>query len=391
VELQADGGFTGGTSERAGVEGHPKGPTGLAGRNRFGVHLEPTSKYFAGPMLVPLLTFALLAQAPAGGTSTPQLEARFADVDALVAAALSKEGGGVLRVAKPGQVLVDRAYGPYRLDDAVPIAAGTQLLSVVVLLHLVDMQTLSLDARVGTVLKDWPEDKAAITLRMLLAHTAGLSPSSACLDDRNISLEACVHEIASLPLKREPGTAVIYGGTGLQVAARMAEVASGKRWAELFREHLTAPLGLRETGFGRTANPRVAGGAQSTAGEYGKVLDVLLEGGQGHGVRLLNAASVEAIFQDQSGGAPLVNSPYSLFTGREATRPGFGVWLDRTDGHGRGLEAVCQGAYGFTAWVDRERRLDGVLLLRSDLRRVVPLEQEIRSRFRKALPVLPAQ
>src|SRR5450631_2814799 len=215
------------------------------------------------PLLFLLLVPLQLGLATPGTAAGPPADAAFGEVNALLTSALPKEGGGVLRVAQPGQVLFEKAYGGYRLDDAVPIASGTQLLSVVVLLQLVDAQRLSLDAKVSSVLRDWPADKAAITLRMLLAHTSGLQPSAACLDDRNTTLEACVQQIAGAPLRKDPGTAVIYGSTGFQVAGRMAEVATGKRWAELFRDNLTLPLGLRSTGFGRTANPRVAGGAQS--------------------------------------------------------------------------------------------------------------------------------
>ena len=335
------------------------------------------------PASLALLLLALASAPPAALQPAPDGGA--ASLEEVLATSLPKEGGGVVRVAQSPQVLFERAYGGYRLDDAVPLASGTQLLSAVVLLSLVDSQRLSLDARVASVLADWPADKTAITLRMLLSHTSGLPPSSPCLDDRNTTLSACVQQISALPLRADPGAAVIYGSNGFQVAGRMAELVSGKSWAELFRERLTQPLRLRATGFGRTANPRVAGGAQSTADEYGTVLDILLQGGTRQGVRLLSAASVEAMFQDQSGGAPLVHSPYALIPGREASRPGLGLWLDRTDGNGRGLEAVCQGIFGFTAWMDRERRLSGVLLVHSDLRRIVPLEQKLRAFFRQAV------
>jgi D-alanyl-D-alanine-carboxypeptidase/D-alanyl-D-alanine-endopeptidase len=341
--------------------------------------------WYAMPPLLLLLPLAL-GSAPPGAATSQEPDGDFAAVDSFLARELPKDGGGVLRVAQPARVLFLKAYGGYRLDDALPLAGGTQLLSVVVLLHLVDAQKLALDAPVSSVLRDWPKDKGAITLRMLLAHTSGLPPSAECLDDRNTTLEACVRQIAAVPLRKDPGTAVLFGGTGFQVAGRMAEVATGKSWADLFREHLTGPLALKATGFGRSANPRVAGGAQSTAGEYGRVLDLLIQGGETAGVRILNPASVDAMFQDQSGGAPLVQSPYALLSGREASRPGLGLWLDGTDGHGRGVEAVCQGTFGFTAWVDRDRQLGGVLLVQSDLRRVVPLEQEIRAQFRKAVP-----
>ncbi len=333
--------------------------------------------------------FALLLLALPVAPDTPlqpASEAGLAPVEALLSAALPKEGGGVLRVAQPGHILFERAYGGYRLDDSIPLAAGTQLLSTVVLLSLVDAHQLDLDAKVASVLTTWPKDKAAITLRMLLAQTSGLPPSVPCLDNRDSTLEACVQQIAETPLRKDPGTAVVYGATGFQVAGRMAEVVSGKSWGDLFRQRLTLPLRLRATGFGRTANPRISGGAQSTADEYGAVLELLLQGGTRQGVRLLSAATVDAMFQDQSGGAPLVHSPYALLPGREASRPGLGVWLDRTDGQGGGVEAVCQGTFGFTAWMDRERNLAGVLLVRGELKRIVPLEQQLRAWFRQAMP-----
>jgi serine-type D-Ala-D-Ala carboxypeptidase/endopeptidase len=341
------------------------------------------------PTLLLTAALALLRFAPDAGGG-PEAEASALDLvtqkaDALLTGTLPREGGGVLRVARPSRVLFEKAYGGYRLDDAVPISSGTLLLSTVVLLQLVDAQKLTLETRVSSVLRDWPPDKAAITLRMLLAHTSGLAPTARCLDERNTTLEACVREISQAALRRDPGTAVIYGSTGYQVAGRMAEVVTGRSWAELFREHLTRPLGLPATGFGRTANPRIAGGAQTTAGEYGSVLDLILAGGVRDGVRLLSVAAVDAMFQDQSNGAPLVQSPYALFPGREASRPGLGLWLDRVDGQGHGLEALCQGAFGFTAWMDRERRLGGVLLVKGDLRHLVPVEQELRALFRQAV------
>lgn len=343
--------------------------------------------------LAPLLLL-LAGSASESGTARPEasqsVPLAFAEVDALLTQALPAEGGGVFRVAEPGRVLFEKAYGGYRLDDAIPISTGTQLLSAVVLLRLVDGGTLSLDTRVSTVLRDWPADKGAITLRMLLAQTSGLAPSSRCLDDRNTTLEACVREIAQLPLRRDPGTAVISGSTGFQVAGRMAEVAAGKSWAQLFRDGLTTPLRLRATGFGRTANPRIGGGAQSTAGEYGRVVDLLLAGGERDTVRLLSRAAVDAIFQDQSGGVPLVHTPYALVPGREAFRPGLGVWLQRPDGKEGGGEALCQGAFGFTAWLDRGRRVGGVLLVKGELRRILPLEAQLRERLAKLGPP-PAQ
>jgi CubicO group peptidase (beta-lactamase class C family) len=308
---------------------------------------------------------------------------RFAAVDALLQGALPAWGGGVLRVEQNGQLLFERAYGGYKSSDAVPIAAGTRLISTVLLLSLVREGILSLDAPVRTVLPSWPADKRAITLRMLLAQTSGLPARSPCLDDRATSLPACVQQIAATPLRQEPGTGFIYGGTSLQVAGRMAELATGKSWEEIFRTRLADPLQLKATGWGPTTNPRIAGGAQTTAAEYSRVLRQLLPGAD---PALLSEPLREEILADQTRGLPLVQTPFQLAPGREGLRAGLGVFRERIAPDGRALEVLCQGMFGFTGWVDRERDLTGVLLVHGKLEQVWPVEEKLRALVRAAVP-----
>ena len=327
------------------------------------------------------------APAPDGGTSSAASRtgtpADFGEVDALLAQSLPTWGGGVLRVEQDDAVIFERAYGGYTTVDAVPIGSASKLLSTLVILTLVREGFLSLETPSGALVPGWPKDKAGITLRTLLAQTSGLPARSDCLETRAMTLAACTQEIARIPLRAPPGKAFIDGGAGFQVAGRMAELASGKPWALLMQTRLMDPLGLHSTGFGRTDNPRIAGGAQANAAEYARALRQLLPGASPD---LVGPALREAMLADQSGGVPLQQSAFGLAPGRESLRAGFGVYRDRVGRDGRALEVVSQGVFGFTGWVDTERRLVGVLVVRGKVSEVWPVEQRVRELVRKAVP-----
>lgn len=308
----------------------------------------------------------------------------FGEVDAFLSQSLPTWGGGVLRVEQEGRVIFERAYGGYAPADAVPIASATKLLSTLVILTLVRDGFLTLDTPAGSLLPSWPKDKAAITLRMLLAQTSGLPARSDCLETRLSTLDACAQEIARLPLRASPGKAFIDGGAGFQIAGRMAELASGKPWALLVQTRLMDPLGFHLTGWGRTDNPRIAGGAQANAVEFARALRHLLPGATPD---LLGPTLREAVIADQSGGVPLQQSAFALAPGRESLRAGFGVYRDRVGGDGRALEVVSQGVFGFTGWVDTERRLVGVLVVRGKVAEVWPVEQRVRELVRRTVPL----
>ena len=324
---------------------------------------------------------------PPGATATGMAPAscvEFADLDAYLGSALTPWGGGVLRVEQDGHVLLDHAYGGFRTTDAVPIGAATRLMSTVAILTLVKDGKLALDAPVGSVLPGWPKDKAAITLRMLLANTSGLPGRSPCLEHREMTLPACVQEIAATPLRAAPGTAFIDGGTGFQVAGRMAEIAAGTDWATLFETRVMVPLGLHDTGFGKTDNPRISGGAQASGEGYARVLRQLLPAPEPD---LLGDTLRAEVLADQTRGLPLRQSPYSASPGREGMRAGLGIYRERVAPDGHALEVIAQGVFGFTGWVDTVRRLVGVLVVKGKGEDVWPVEQKARTMVRAAVPV----
>jgi CubicO group peptidase (beta-lactamase class C family) len=100
-----------------------------------------------------------------------------------------------------------------------------------------------------------------ITVGMLMTHTSGLSydflPHTPVAQlyrqaeisaDGTRSLADMVAKVASMPLARQPGTAWHYG-VGIDVAARLIEVLETKALGQVLQELLFAPLGMTDTAF----------------------------------------------------------------------------------------------------------------------------------------------
>ena len=107
-----------------------------------------------------------------------------------------------------------------------------------------------------------------ITIRDLLTHISGLtynfledSPVSelyrqaGLLSDANRTLEAMIGELARLPLAYQPGTKWHYS-MAIDVLAHLVEVISGQLLQHFLNERLFAPLGMTDTGFSIASDKR---------------------------------------------------------------------------------------------------------------------------------------
>ncbi|RKH10142.1 class A beta-lactamase-related serine hydrolase [Corallococcus sp. CA053C] len=283
-------------------------------------------------------------------------------MDALVTAVVADAGVPGLSLAvydaQDRRVFV-KNYGDFAPDRRVAIASASKMVSGIALLRLVDAGVLSLDTTTGEVL-GWTDLKGTITLRHLLSFTSGLPTSNPCTAQSGITLAQCVEQIATSTLVAAPGTRFDYGSPHLQVAARMAEVRTGKPWKTLFEEQVKTPLGLGDAElayytFPRntlgTSNPLIAGGLRATMDEYAKILGVVFHRGTVGGVRYASAP----LFDEQS------REPYDVVVGSspmkdvgQPYRYGLTAWLE-CDTPSTGCAAVSSpGAFGFTPWVDRD-------------------------------------
>ena len=245
------------------------------------------------------------------------------------------------------------------------------------------------------------------TLLHLFTHTAGFAtnaseqPVAAQLLERAAAeaaddLSGYVQRVAGAPLAEEPGTHFHYDGVNTQVLARVVEVVSGQSLEQFLQTRIFLPLRMRDTGFevpvarrgrvvdmstmdeqgrlvradtdsARTPGIRLnrydngAGGLYSTASDYFRFAQMLANGGELDGVRLLSRKTVDLMMSDHLGGFdPSLAGP--------AAGEGFGLGgYVVTDVTARG-RLGSPGQFGWSGsastyfTIDRKERLVAILM-----------------------------
>jgi CubicO group peptidase (beta-lactamase class C family) len=289
--------------------------------------------------------------------------------------------GFALVLVKDGAVIYERAFGRFTTATAVPIASATKLPTTMAVLTLVDRKKLALDDRVSKYLPDWPADKADMTVRHCLSCTSGLPFRQAFMFDPRLTLADSAREIGRLPLRAGPGEEFNYSGNGFQVAGRVAEVAGGKPWHDLFREALADPLGFTAFAYGGGKNPPLGGGATSNLEDYAKLLCVHLNKGTLNGARVLSPELVAEMQRDHVGDKKLGFSPAAA----KGWHYGLSWWIVPPEKGQPATEFCDPGAFGATPWIDTRRGYGGFLLIRKDLLTGMRVWNAVRPLIREAL------
>ena len=213
--------------------------------------------------------------------------------------------------------------------------------------------------------------KGPVTIRQLLTHTPGFAsygdrslPVNRLFDAADLphapDLAAFAQRLSQLPLAHEPGAEFHYDGTATVLAGRLVEVISGQPFDVFLQERLFKPLQMADTGFtvpqakrhriaamtttdadgrlaapapgkvaadGEQQNPYLsgAGGLYSTAPDYARFAQMLLNGGQLDGVRILGRKSVELMMSNH---LTHLNPPVHEFSQAEGFGLGGYVLLD---------------------------------------------------------------
>ncbi len=244
----------------------------------------------------------------------------------------------------------------FERDAIVRIYSMTKPIASVALMQLYERGAFQLDDPVSRYIPSWErlqvfadgdehdyrtrEPDRAVIVKDLLTHTSGLTygfmhshPVDALYRARiaaDDSLETVIATLGELPLQFSPGTRWQYG-MSTDVVGYLVQVLSGRPLDEYIAEHVTGPLGMRDSGFtvpadqaGRfaacyeceTAEPGApaycltddpatsrylappamlsgGGGMVSTIDDYRRFADMLLGKGELDGVRLLGRKTVE--------------------------------------------------------------------------------------------------
>ena len=313
---------------------------------------------------------------------------------------------------------------PMRDDDIFRIYSMTKTVATVAVMMLVEEGRLTLDdpvARFLPAFKDAKviaggtvvaptlrEAKGPIRIRHLLTHTAGF-PAGLAGDDiagalleradpySSRELEGFADRFATVPLAADPGTRFGYDGAALEVAARVVEVVSGQRFDAFLQARILGPLKMVDTSF-RVPNekrsrvvditemgddgkliiakgpsallpgeplrpyPSAAGGLYSTAGDYARFCQMLLNGGRLDGASILGRKTVDMMMRNH---LTLLDPPVNQFGPAEGFGLGGYVVLDVA----RWGVAVSPGLYGWsgaastTYFIDREEDLYAIALM----------------------------
>ncbi|XOV89941.1 MAG: serine hydrolase domain-containing protein [Pseudomonadota bacterium] len=228
-----------------------------------------------------------------------------------------------------------------------------------------------------------------ITIHHLLTHTSGLLSgglgSAIAPRLERDTLASFIPKLGDVPLDFQPGTRWSYSpATGLDVVARVIEIVSGLPFDEFVRTRILDPLGMIDTHYNlppEKASRRVippgrnieritqpttyfpgSFGLTSTAMDYLRFEQMLLNGGTYNGNRLLSPRTVTMMGSNQVG---------DLFSGlrNEESGMGFGytvsVVLDPIVADSRRSKGAFGwgGAWGTRSWTDPAEELTGVLML----------------------------
>jgi CubicO group peptidase (beta-lactamase class C family)/uncharacterized protein (DUF305 family) len=316
---------------------------------------------------------------------------------------VARQGRLVHWDARGWRVLGEDALEP---DDIFRIYSMTKPVTSVAAMMLVEEGRLSLDTPLADVLPQFRDvhvldagrlrpPASPILIRHLLTHTAGFgygdigrTPVDSAYRAAELgvwgtagNLEQTVDAIARLPLAFDPGTRWSYS-LGVDVLGRVVEVVSGRTLEDFFRARIFEPLGMEDTGFhvpsgkldrftaaygpgqgglrvieshidGQHTRPAEwlsgGGGLVSTASDYVRFAQMLLNEGELDGVRLLRPETVRLMRTNQ---LPSELVPIPIGGQNQGFGLGFAVSMGENAGAYRWL-----GITGTFFWIDPTQQL----------------------------------
>jgi len=246
---------------------------------------------------------------------------------------------------------------------------------------------------------DFVSANREVTIKDLMTHTSGLLSGGLGGAVANVqrlpneTLATYIPKLGAVPLDFQPGTRWSYSATaGIDTLGRIVEIVSGMPFDQYLRQRIFEPLGMRDTYFNVPEDRRArllplfrkdggewkkqptpafldtrtyfsgAGGLISCAHDYMRFEQMLVNGGELNGKRLLSPKTVQLMSMNHVG---------DLFHGLRGTDDGLGFGLTvyvtmdeakaprwRTKG-----SFGWAGAFGTITWSDPKEELTGVLMI----------------------------
>ncbi|MDM8518809.1 serine hydrolase domain-containing protein [Anaerolineales bacterium HSG6] len=360
--------------------------------------------------------------------------------------------GGVTLVARQGQVVHFEKFGlqdiaantPMALDTIFHIYSMTKPITSVALMMLYEQGLVQLTDPITKFIPQFEHVKVFnhpkslidltrnITIQDLLCHTAGLSYGfyeDTPVDDLyrqadlflpDITLQEMVRRIADLPLVHQPGTGWRYS-VATDVIGHLVEIISDMSLAQFFAEKILNPLGMVDTAY--TISPKKATrmatlyslnsgnlqpdksgneiihaltlqagghGLLSTATDYLRFAQCMLNQGELDGVRLLSPKTVDLMTKNQVSPA-LLPLRYNGVINKSVLGLGFGLGFRvMLDADLAGISGF-KGDYGWGGmantvfWIDPQKQLVAIAMVQCFADEIHPIKNEFRTLVHQAL------
>jgi CubicO group peptidase (beta-lactamase class C family) len=346
-----------------------------------------------------------------------------AHLDSIMEAGLAEGAapGAVLAVGRHGRLVHLKGYGRIEQAADAPAVTPSTLYDLASLTKVVASTTaamileeegrLDLDRPVRDYLPEFDDPaKELITLRLLLEHRGGLEAFARLFTEFR-GREQYLQQINLRPIKRPPATETEYSDWDLILLQLVVERQTGKPLDKFLAERVFAPLGMADTQFnpGRTQLERIAatevdaqargglihgevhdpnawamGGVAGHAGLFSTAPDLavfaqmMLNGGEYNGVRILQPATIARWTAPQVRGSSRALG-WDTPSGQSSAGRFFSP---RSFGH--------TGYTGTSLWIDPERGLFVILLTNrvnptSSNTRHVPLRRAVADAVQAAI------
>jgi CubicO group peptidase (beta-lactamase class C family) len=335
--------------------------------------------------------------------------------------------GVVAIVVDRDKVLYHEAFGKMNTTKNVPmakdtifrIASMTKAVTSVGVMQLVEQGRVGLDDDVAKFLPrlkspqvfgavdekagtyDTHAAKKSITIRQLLTHTSGIGYS---WSDHGLNIaqkKTGATNDSELPLVHEPGAQWTYGAS-TRVLGELIETITGERIDAFLEKHILGPLGMRDTSYTvpqakysrvvttnqkvngtltETQNPdpipatiRGDGGLFSTAADYSRFVQMILNRGQLGDVRILKDSTVAEMSKNQIGSVkvrlqptaePLRSRPFPLGAGEDVWGLGFQIAAPKSPSPSRRSPGSLSwaGINNTFYWIDPQKQIGAVILM----------------------------
>ena len=163
---------------------------------------------------------------------------------------------GTALVAVDGESIHAGGYGladretqdAFDTNTVVPIHSIAKMFTAATVFALEDAGELSTGDPIARFLPETRRDKASITIRQLLEHSAGL-PEYSGRDDERIGRHELLRRLFETPLAFEAGTRQAYSNPGYSLLAAIVEQVAGTDLESYLRDGFFLPAGMRHTGL----------------------------------------------------------------------------------------------------------------------------------------------